>query len=111
MSLGPDESKELSVSVRSKVVKLPENEVQLSSFVVPVEKDDPYQYQWTLLSSPEGGAETSMMDQNKARLQGRKADALPTKPTRLANVINLADSGYLIHSYFENSSGSYSKVH
>ncbi|KAI5709052.1 hypothetical protein M8J76_009120 [Diaphorina citri] len=45
MSLGPDESKELN---------------------------DPYQYQWTLLSSPEGGAETSMMDQNKATLRLRK---------------------------------------
>ncbi|KAL1449317.1 hypothetical protein WDU94_000517 [Cyamophila willieti] len=61
--------KVLTVSVKSKVVKLPENEVQLSSYVVPVEKDDPYQYQWTLLSFPEGGSETTMMDQSSSTLK------------------------------------------
>jgi len=48
--------KKLAVSVVSKTIRVPENEVSLSAFVVPAELEGgpSYAYKWKLLSQPEG---------------------------------------------------------
>lgn len=48
-------------------IRLPENEVQLSAFVVPfAEQGHKYQYEWTLLAQPPGNP---IKDQNEGVLR------------------------------------------
>ncbi|XP_071451566.1 dyslexia-associated protein KIAA0319-like protein, partial [Hetaerina americana] len=65
--------KTLEVSVKSQTVRLPENEVMLSAFVIPSEKQgEHYTYEWTLLSRPGGdeAADTgTMQDKNGPNLR------------------------------------------
>uniref|UniRef100_A0A336KZH6 CSON002553 protein n=1 Tax=Culicoides sonorensis TaxID=179676 RepID=A0A336KZH6_CULSO len=62
-----DKKKLLTVSVAPKEVKLPENEVALSAFVIPDEKTsgDKYTYLWTLISQPKPNGNGTMTDQSK----------------------------------------------
>ncbi|XP_046396275.1 dyslexia-associated protein KIAA0319-like protein isoform X2 [Ischnura elegans] len=67
--------KTLEVSVMSQTVRLPENEVTLSAFVIPSEKPgEHYSYEWTLLSRP-GADEVAdtgtMQDKNGPNLRLR----------------------------------------
>lgn len=56
---------QLLVSVVSKEVRLPENEVNLSAYTIPAEQPgEHYNYVWSLLSQPEGQSGT-MTDQNR----------------------------------------------
>ncbi|XP_049856046.1 dyslexia-associated protein KIAA0319-like protein isoform X1 [Schistocerca gregaria] len=62
--------KQLVVSVISKEVRLPENEVTLSAYTVPAEQTgEHYKYEWTLLSQPEGDSSGTMNDQNGGTLK------------------------------------------
>ncbi|KAG8239892.1 hypothetical protein J437_LFUL019483, partial [Ladona fulva] len=67
--------KNLEVTVVSKTVRLPENEVTLSAFTIPTEKQgEHYTYEWNLLSRPGGNeaADTgTMQDKNGPNLQLR----------------------------------------
>lgn len=61
--------KQLLVSAVSKEVRLPENEVTLSAYTVPAERDNQhYNYAWSLLSQPEGHTGT-MTDQNRVTVK------------------------------------------
>uniref|UniRef100_A0A182P486 MANSC domain-containing protein n=1 Tax=Anopheles epiroticus TaxID=199890 RepID=A0A182P486_9DIPT len=67
-------TKELTVSVASKDVRLPTNEATLSAYVIPDEKTsgDKYNYLWTLVSQPKGDSNSTIADQTKsiAKLSG-----------------------------------------
>ncbi|KFB46235.1 AGAP008639-PA-like protein [Anopheles sinensis] len=67
-------TKELTVSVASKDVRLPTNEATLSAYVIPDEKTtgDKYSYLWTLVSQPKGDNNSTIADQTKsiAKLSG-----------------------------------------
>ncbi|XP_041775051.1 dyslexia-associated protein KIAA0319-like protein [Anopheles merus] len=67
-------TKELTVSVASKDVRLPTNEATLSAYVIPDEKTsgDRYNYLWTLVSQPKGDSNSTIADQTKsiAKLSG-----------------------------------------
>ncbi|XP_053672289.1 dyslexia-associated protein KIAA0319-like protein [Anopheles nili] len=67
-------SKELTVSVASKDVRLPTNEATLSAYVIPDEKmsGDKYNYLWTLVSQPKGDNNSTIADPTKsiAKLSG-----------------------------------------
>ncbi|XP_050549172.1 dyslexia-associated protein KIAA0319-like protein [Daktulosphaira vitifoliae] len=67
----PPEVKRLVVSVLSKTVRLPENEVTLSAYTVPAdETGHSYQYEWSLISKTQGSGQTvSMNDQNGSTLK------------------------------------------
>uniref|UniRef100_A0A182YN71 MANSC domain-containing protein n=1 Tax=Anopheles stephensi TaxID=30069 RepID=A0A182YN71_ANOST len=70
----PSTTKELTVSVASKDVRLPTNEATLSAYVIPDEKTsgDKYNYLWTLVSQPKGDSNSTIADQTKsiAKLSG-----------------------------------------
>ncbi|CAE1251480.1 Dyslexia-associated protein KIAA0319-like protein,Dyslexia-associated protein KIAA0319 [Acanthosepion pharaonis] len=53
---------QLTVSAgKNKILRLPQKEVQLSAFVVPVaEKDEEYHYKWSVIHFPEGAEKGSM---------------------------------------------------
>lgn len=59
----------LTVSIISKQVQLPENEVTLAAYVIPDEKatNSHYSYVWTLVGQPNGGF-TGNMNQNGAKV-------------------------------------------
>jgi hypothetical protein len=62
--------KQLVVSVVSKEVRLPENEVTLSAYTVPApQPGEQYKYEWILLSQPGGGNSGTMNDQNGETLK------------------------------------------
>nr|CAD7608531.1 unnamed protein product [Timema genevievae] len=62
--------KQLVVSAISKEVRLPENAVTLSAYTVPAEQPgEHYNYEWTLVSQPEGGNSGTMNDQNGGTLK------------------------------------------
>uniref|UniRef100_A0A2M4ABB6 Putative serine-type protease inhibitor n=1 Tax=Anopheles triannulatus TaxID=58253 RepID=A0A2M4ABB6_9DIPT len=67
-------TKDLTVSVVSKDVRLPTNEATLSAYVIPDEttSGDRYQYLWTLVSQPKGDNNSTIADQTKsiAKLSG-----------------------------------------
>lgn len=61
----------LTVSVVSKTVRLPEQEVTLSAYTIPDEKSsgDTYKYVWLLISQPSGDVNGTMSDQTKDNIK------------------------------------------
>ncbi|XP_054266272.1 dyslexia-associated protein KIAA0319-like [Macrosteles quadrilineatus] len=61
----------LHVSVLSKVVRLPENGAALSAYTIPAQLSDggKYNYEWTLISQPEGSSKGTMTDKNGETLK------------------------------------------
>ncbi|XP_001352876.3 dyslexia-associated protein KIAA0319 [Drosophila pseudoobscura] len=64
-------SKDIVVSVMSKEVRLPEQEVTLAAFTVPDEQtsDTKYKYLWTLISQPKGPMNGTISDQSKSKVK------------------------------------------
>ncbi|ALC43405.1 CG7565 [Drosophila busckii] len=63
--------KEIVVSVMSKDVQLPEQEVTLAAFTVPDEQtsNTKYKYLWTLISQPKGPMNGTISDQSKSKVK------------------------------------------
>lgn len=63
--------RQLTVSVVSKTVRLPEQEVTLSAYTIPDEKSsgDTYKYLWQLISQPSGDVNGTMSDQTKDNIK------------------------------------------
>lgn len=63
--------KQLSVSVVSKTVQLPDNTVTLSAFPVPDEQTSgvPYNYSWSLISQPSGDVNGTTSDKTKSEIE------------------------------------------
>lgn len=63
--------KKLTVSVVSKTVRLPEQEVTLAAYTIPDEKSsgDTYKYLWSLISQPSGDVNGIMSDQTKDNIK------------------------------------------
>ncbi|XP_046672633.1 dyslexia-associated protein KIAA0319 [Homalodisca vitripennis] len=61
----------LHVSVVSKMVRLPENGAALSAYTIPAELPggEKYNYEWTLISQPEGSSKGTMTDKNGETLK------------------------------------------
>ncbi|GBP16730.1 Dyslexia-associated protein KIAA0319-like protein [Eumeta japonica] len=68
-SAPPKSIQTLTVSIVSKEVQLPENEVTLAAYTIPDEKttNSHYNYMWTLVDQPKGGF-TGNMNQNGAKV-------------------------------------------
>ncbi|XP_068142854.1 LOW QUALITY PROTEIN: dyslexia-associated protein KIAA0319 [Drosophila tropicalis] len=66
-----DKDKDIVVSVMSKEVRLPEQEVTLAAFTVPDEQtsDTKYKYLWTLISQPKGPMNGTISDQSKSKVK------------------------------------------
>lgn len=64
----PTPNEIITVSVISKQVRLPEDEVTLSAFTVPAETSDTYNYKWELLTQPNGSTNT-VVEKNGGRLK------------------------------------------
>uniref|UniRef100_A0A1B0D665 MANSC domain-containing protein n=1 Tax=Phlebotomus papatasi TaxID=29031 RepID=A0A1B0D665_PHLPP len=64
-------TKQITVSVVSKDVRLPEKEVTLSAFTIPDEQSsgDKYKYLWTLVSRPSGDDNGTITDQTKDKVK------------------------------------------
>uniref|UniRef100_A0A6B2EFS6 Putative serine-type protease inhibitor n=1 Tax=Phlebotomus kandelakii TaxID=1109342 RepID=A0A6B2EFS6_9DIPT len=64
-------TKQITVSVVSKDVRLPEKEVTLSAFTIPDEQSsgDKYKYLWTLVSRPSGDDNGTISDQSKDKVK------------------------------------------
>ncbi|XP_017053153.1 LOW QUALITY PROTEIN: dyslexia-associated protein KIAA0319-like protein [Drosophila ficusphila] len=69
--LKTEENKDIVVSVMSKEVRLPEQEVTLAAFTVPDEQtsDTKYKYLWTLISQPKGPMNGTISDQSKSKVK------------------------------------------
>nr|XP_016933919.1 dyslexia-associated protein KIAA0319-like protein [Drosophila suzukii] len=69
--LKTEQSKDIVVSVMSKEVRLPEQEVTLAAFTVPDEQtsDTKYKYLWTLISQPKGPMNGTISDQSKSKVK------------------------------------------
>lgn len=63
--------KKLTVSVVSKTVRLPDQEVTLAAYTIPDEKSsgDTYKYLWSLISQPSGDVNGIMSDQTKDNIK------------------------------------------
>ncbi|KAH8303932.1 hypothetical protein KR059_003862 [Drosophila kikkawai] len=66
-----EQNKDIVVSVMSKEVRLPEQEVTLAAFTVPDEQtsDTKYKYLWTLISQPKGPMNGTISDQSKSKVK------------------------------------------
>ncbi|XP_030385510.1 dyslexia-associated protein KIAA0319 [Scaptodrosophila lebanonensis] len=64
-------SKDIVVSVMSKEVRLPEQEVTLAAFTVPDEQTSgtKYKYLWTLITQPKGPMNGTISDQSKPKVK------------------------------------------
>lgn len=64
-------NKDIVVSVMSKEVRLPEQEVTLAAFTVPDEQtsNTKYKYLWTLISQPKGPMNGTISDQSKSKVK------------------------------------------
>ncbi|XP_044740297.1 dyslexia-associated protein KIAA0319-like protein [Chrysoperla carnea] len=60
--------KQLIVSALSKEVRLPESETTLSAFIAPT-SDQPYTYEWKLLTRPKNSEGTMILDKNGATIR------------------------------------------
>ncbi|XP_033160582.1 dyslexia-associated protein KIAA0319 [Drosophila mauritiana] len=69
--LKAEQNKDIVVSVMSKEVRLPEQEVTLAAFTVPDEQtsDTKYKYLWTLISQPKGPMNGTISDQSKSKVK------------------------------------------
>ncbi|XP_023176257.2 dyslexia-associated protein KIAA0319-like protein [Drosophila hydei] len=65
------EINKITVSVMSKEVQLPEQEVTLAAFTVPDEETSgsKYKYLWTLISQPKGPMNGTISDQSKSKVK------------------------------------------
>lgn len=65
------EINKITVSVMSKEVQLPEQEVTLAAFTVPDEQmtGSKYKYLWTLISQPKGPMNGTISDQSKSKVK------------------------------------------
>ncbi|EDV96852.1 GH16502 [Drosophila grimshawi] len=65
------EANKITVSVMSKEVQLPEQEVTLAAFTVPEEETSgtKYKYLWTLISQPKGPMNGTISDQSNAKVK------------------------------------------